>query len=67
MSSLEISMGKQKINFPVGEIVNILAYSDVEDFKFKIIKYKSKSVNNTLNLSLEQRDKNEFLKEIKKL
>lgn len=64
---LLFSKDKEKINFPIGEMVNIIAYSDVEDFEFKIIDYKPKSVNNILNLSLEKRIKSEFLKEIKKL
>jgi|GEM_PF-2974756 len=64
---LLLSKGKEEINFPIGEKINIVAYSDIENFKYTILEYQPKKENNNINLSLESTDKNEFLEAIEKL
>ena len=59
--------GKQEINFPIGEKINIVAYSDTEDFSYQIIEYQPKKYDNNINLSLDLKDKNEFLEAMEKL
>lgn len=59
--------GKEQINFPKGEKINIVAYSDTEDFSYQIIEYQPKKYDNNINLSLDLKDKNEFFKAIEKL
>ncbi len=62
------SESKSKINFPLGEKVDIVAYNAGADFEYTILKdYQPNKTDNNLTLSLNKKGKTKFLKAIEGL
>lgn len=58
---------KDRINFPIEELISIVAYSEKEGFRYKILEYQAKETGNHIELTLDSKDKSEFLKEVENL
>lgn len=65
--SLWHPLNKDYIDFPLGEIVHIVAYTKLGEFKYKIMEYEPNKDNNTIDFSLDSGDREAFMKELEKL
>jgi len=56
-----------KINFPLGETVYIVAYTQSQNPRYKIMEYQPTATDNQLTLELEEGSKEAFVAALKKL
>ncbi|MEO0896807.1 MAG: cytochrome c [Bacteroidota bacterium] len=59
--------GMSQISFPLGEKIDIVAYSKGKEFQYNILEYRPKKKGNKLKISLKAGDKKTFLEELEKL